>query len=228
MRFFSVAAVAAAMITIAAASPRTTLTFDYGWRFSLGDPAGVTPALTTASLDPTFTESVDNQTCSQLAYTALGRMGPDDCRGACSATPGCLVWQYIPSDTPHSIRPVGFSARACYIHDGTLGNNPQCTPTGSDAVGGRRAAVPPPLQNRTGVTWAEAGFDDSSWARVDLPHDFVLLGDYSEDADGHHGYLPRNLSGWYRKKFSLPARYAPAAGSGFTWLHFEGVFQAGE
>ena len=192
-------AAAAVAGAAAAASPREQLTFDYGWRFSLGDPAGVSPPLTTASLDPTFTESVDNQTCSQIAYSALGRMGPDDCRGACSATPGCLVWQYIPQGARAA---PGFSARACYIHDGTLGDDPQCTP-GGEAVGGRRAAAPS-VQNRTGVTWAEAGFDDSSWARVDLPHDFVLLGDYTEDADSHHGYLPRNQSGWYRKKFNLP------------------------
>jgi beta-galactosidase/beta-glucuronidase len=88
----------------------------------------------------------------------------------------------------------------------------------------RRKVAPPPIQNRTGVTWAETGFDDASWTRVDLPHDFVLLGDYTEEADAHHGYLPRNLSGWYRKKFSLPARYGSA--SGYTWLHFEGAFQA--
>jgi beta-galactosidase/beta-glucuronidase len=57
---------------------------------------------------------------------------------------------------------------------------------------------------------------------VDLPHDFVLLGDYTQEADGHHGYLPRNLSGWYRKKFKMPEGYQS---SGSTWLHFEGIFQ---
>ena len=141
-----------------AAASREQLTFDYGWRFSLGDPDSASPKLTTASLDPTFTESVDNQTCSQLAYTALGRMGADDCRGACSATPGCLVWQYYPMGAE---APAGYSSRACYIHDGTLGAAPQCTP-GGGAVGGRRAHVPLPVQNRTGVTWAEPAFDDSS------------------------------------------------------------------
>ena len=70
---------------------RTQLSFDYGWKFKLGDPTEAQPPLTTASEDPTFTISVDNQTCTQLAWSQLGRMGPDDCRGACSATPGCKV-----------------------------------------------------------------------------------------------------------------------------------------
>jgi hypothetical protein len=59
-----------------------------------------------------------------------------------------------------------------------------------------RDKVPPLIQNRTGVTWAESNFNDSAWTKVDLPHDFVMLGDYTQEADGHHGYLPRNRSGW--------------------------------
>lgn len=73
-----------------AAGVRTQMSFDYGWHFKLGDPAGATPELTTASEDPTF-EATVNMTCTQLAWSQLGRMGPDDCRGACSATPGCRV-----------------------------------------------------------------------------------------------------------------------------------------
>lgn len=54
--------------------------------------------------------------CTQLAYTALGRMGSGDCRGACSSTPGCKVWQYAPRDWPHAALPDGFEPGACYIH----------------------------------------------------------------------------------------------------------------
>ena len=41
--------------------------------------------------------------------------------------------------------------------------------------------------------------------------------------DSHHGYLPRDKAGWYRKTFALPAGWS---GGGASWLHFEGVFQA--
>ena len=56
-----------------------------------------------------------------------------------------------------------------------------------------------------------------------MPHDFVLLGNYNNvTADGHHGYLPRDEAGWYRKTFKLPANWT----GGTTWIHFDGVFQA--
>jgi len=120
--------------------------------------------------------------------------------------------------------------RSCYIHDGTRGSgSPICSPLDqpqyTPLVGARRLKVPPPVEARSGVTWSQAAFDDSAWARVDLPHDFVLLGNYSETADSHHGYLPRNEAGWYRKKFMLPTGLSATA-NGSIWLHFEGAFQA--
>jgi hypothetical protein len=156
-----------AMVIVAAhgeasAAP-VRVSFDYGWRFSRGDPAA-TPPLTTASLDPTFTTDVSNMTCAQLAWSQLGRMGITDCRGACSATPGCLMWQFV------------FPRVGCFIHDGTLGNAPSCTATPvTPAVGASRSVVPPPVQQRKGVTWADPTFDDSHWSAVDAPHDFILL-----------------------------------------------------
>ena len=158
-------------------------------------------------------------------------MGPGDCTGACSATPGCKAWQYWPrgGGLPHS---------GCFIHDGTQGDEPSCHKHAIDpelgvVAGGFRAHVPPPVQNRSGVTYKEASFDDKSWTAVEVPHDFIRSGDgentdspdypYSESADMHHGHIPRDKSGWYRKHFSLPASFGAG---GETWLHFEGVFQA--
>ena len=203
---------------------RTTVTFDYDWKFQLGDPATAQPPLEVASLDSSFTpNSTNGQHCHGLAWSQLGRMGRKDCRGACSGpTPGCLMWQYF--DAPK---------KSCYIHDGTQGP-PSCDGHGTgvnESFGESRATVPPAIGDRTGVTWKETTFDDSKWDSVNLPHDFVKLSTYSEDADGHHGYLSRDTAGWYRKSFTLPAEWTtPLDGKGGghsnTWLHFEGVFQA--
>ena len=210
---------------------RTTVTFDYDWKFKLGDPATASPPLEVASLDSSFTpNSTDGQHCHGLAWSQLGRMGPKDCRGACSGpTPGCLMWQYF--EKVDDLYPGG-GARHCYIHDGTQGP-PSCDGKGTgvnESYGESRAAVPPAIGDRTGVTWKETAFDDSTWDSVDLPHDFVKLGTYSEDADAHHGYLPRDTAGWYRKSFTLPAEWTASSSNGGghsnTWLHFEGVFQA--
>jgi hypothetical protein len=87
--------------------------------------------------------------------------------------------------------------------------------------GESRPAVPPPLEHRTGVTFKESAFNDSTWEAVDAPHDFIMYGAYDQAASLKHGYFPRNVSGWYRKQFTLPDDWK----GGATWLHFDGVFQ---
>jgi beta-galactosidase len=48
-------------------------------------------------------------------------------------------------------------------------------------------------------------FDDSSWRRLDVPHDWSIEGpfDKSNPTGGAGGFLPAGV-GWYRKHFTLP------------------------
>ncbi|HUZ08346.1 MAG TPA: glycoside hydrolase family 2 TIM barrel-domain containing protein [Candidatus Paceibacterota bacterium] len=62
--------------------------------------------------------------------------------------------------------------------------------------------------------------DDRSWREVQLPHDYIVEGDYSSKADTGHGSLPV-FPAWYRRKFSLK----PADAGKCVWLYFEGVFR---
>jgi len=64
-------------------------------------------------------------------------------------------------------------------------------------------------------------FDDHTWRRVDLPHDWSIEGTPSRDAPGggRVGYFPTGI-GWYRKAFRLPA----GAGGREAWLEFDGVY----
>lgn len=66
------------------------------------------------------------------------------------------------------------------------------------------------------------GKRDDQWRRVDLPHDWSIEHDFTEDAPttGRGGYLPTGI-GWYRKTFNLPA----SAVSGSVWITFDGVYQ---
>lgn len=62
--------------------------------------------------------------------------------------------------------------------------------------------------------------DDRSWRELQLPHDYIVEGDYSSKADTGHGSLPV-FPAWYRRKFSMDQ-----ADSGkCVWLYFEGVFR---
>ena len=47
-------------------------------------------------------------------------------------------------------------------------------------------------------TFAEEALDDSTWPLVDVPHDSLVNGTFTDSGDDHHGFLPRNVS-WYRK-----------------------------
>ena len=51
-------------------------------------------------------------------------------------------------------------------------------------------------------------YSDSSWADVNLPHDFSIIQDFTiSGTEGESGSLPGG-TGWYRKSFILPADYA--------------------
>jgi beta-galactosidase len=56
------------------------------------------------------------------------------------------------------------------------------------------------------VAYVQAGFDDSSWRRVDLPHDWAIDGPFITQGDvGGVGRLPSWGVGWYRRKLEIPA-----------------------
>ena len=50
----------------------------------------------------------------------------------------------------------------------------------------------------------QAGFDDSQWRTVRLPHDWAIEGPFDAHLDPHTGALPVFGTGWYRKSFTLP------------------------
>lgn len=56
------------------------------------------------------------------------------------------------------------------------------------------------------VSYVQAGFDDSSWRSVTLPHDWAITGPFITDGPfGGMGRLPSWGIGWYRKQLSIPA-----------------------
>lgn len=77
---------------------------------------------------------------------------------------------------------------------------------------------------------ASVKFDDSSWQKVSLPHDWVVDLGYSGEASHSHGYkcvgwkYPENSVGWYRKKIFVPEEDKGKQ----IWIEFEGVFREGE
>ena len=71
----------------------------------------------------------------------------------------------------------------------------------------------------------QAGFDDSGWQAVDLPHDWSIYGSFDENAaaGGGGAYLPGGI-GWYRKRFQLPDSFKGRQIS----VEFDGVYENSE
>ncbi len=53
---------------------------------------------------------------------------------------------------------------------------------------------------------AEApGYDDAAWRQQDLPHDWAIEGPFDIKYNARSGGLPMHGTGWYRKRFTVPA-----------------------
>lgn len=65
------------------------------------------------------------------------------------------------------------------------------------------------------------GFDDSGWRTLDLPHDWAIEGDFSQDnpSGTGGGALPGGI-GWYRKAFDVE----PARLKKHTYIDFDGAY----
>jgi beta-galactosidase len=82
--------------------------------------------------------------------------------------------------------------------------------------------------------FAKAGFDDSKWRVLDLPHDWAVELPFVHDDSGtgdnqlrSHGYkplgrrYPETSVGWYRREFDVPAGDTGRR----IWVEFDGVFR---
>ncbi|MBV9269043.1 MAG: DUF4982 domain-containing protein [Acidobacteriaceae bacterium] len=85
-----------------------------------------------------------------------------------------------------------------------------------------------------GFKFAKAGFDDSQWRVLDLPHDWAVELPFVRDDAGvgdsqlrSHGYkplgrrYPENSVGWYRREFEIPASDVGRR----IWVEFDGAFR---
>ena len=82
--------------------------------------------------------------------------------------------------------------------------------------------------------FAKAGFDDSGWRALDLPHDWAVELPFVHDDSGNgdsqlrsHGYkplgrrYPETSVGWYRREFEIPASDVGRR----IWVEFDGGFR---
>lgn len=199
------------LLNVVLVSARDVVSFNGAWRFHLGDPPGV------EEVCPPwwYTDSLDGFECPMggAVYTPM-TTSPDDCRRACCSglfSSGCVQWRYLENSDPQ--RNV---TKGCYLSDVVTKG---CVNSSSIWRGAFEASGTLPSPPKT-YDFASSTYNDSTWELLDVPHDFVIAGNFSSEAESEHGYLPRSLPGWYRKKFKLPQHWDGSA----VALEFDGVF----
>lgn len=66
-------------------------------------------------------------------------------------------------------------------------------------------------------------FQDASWENINLPHDYSLTQNYSQNAEQESGNKPGGI-GWYRKVFTLGEEFKDKK----VYLHFDGAYMDAE
>ena len=67
------------------------------------------------------------------------------------------------------------------------------------------AAPPEGAPPGEGVSYAQPGFDDKGWRKLDLPHDWGVEGPFDQNLPGETGRLPWHGVAWYRKALDVSA-----------------------
>ena len=103
-------------------------------------------------------------------------------------------WRFIKGDPP------GTGDKLTYE---TI--KPWMTATGSEFAPGSAPVKRPDGNLAEDVAYTQAGFDDASWRKLNLPHDWGIEGPFNQEYPGSTGKLPWWGVAWYRKHFDVPA-----------------------
>lgn len=102
-------------------------------------------------------------------------------------------WRFTKDD------PAGAEAQLAYA-----ALKPYLLATGKDFGVIQPAPARPEGNPGAEVTYAQPGFDDTGWRKLNLPHDWGVEGPFRQELPGETGKLPWWGVGWYRKSFVMP------------------------
>ncbi len=104
-------------------------------------------------------------------------------------------WHFIKGDPPDIQTDLSYDAVKAWI-----------LPTGNNfLVDPAKWHKRPDGNPGNNVAYVTSDYDDSSWRKVDLPHDYAIEGPFTDDVGGSMGRLPSPGVSWYRKRLNIPA-----------------------
>lgn len=136
-------------------------------------------------------------------------------------------WRFYQGDPPGMTTVLDYDVRPEVVHSED-GKDADARPEEAEKIAARSEAVLKPWILPSGnafikdkarrhsrpagdpgsdVAFVKAGFDDSGWQPVTLPHDWAIAGPFlTEGPHGGMGRLPSWGIGWYRKQLDIPSR----------------------
>jgi len=106
-----------------------------------------------------------------------------------------LDWRFAPADPAEVQGRLAYAAAKDWM-----------AATGDEFLNAAAPKAARPAGNLGGdVSYAQPGFDDGAWRRLNLPHDWGVEGAFKQEYDSATGRLPWWGVGWYRKHFAVPA-----------------------
>ena len=106
-------------------------------------------------------------------------------------------WRFTKGDPADATQKLEYAA----IKDWVLATGSEFTTNAELAARTRPEGNP----GRIDPSYAQAGFDDSRWRLLNLPHDWGIEGPFQQEYPGETGKLPWWGAAWYRKHFNVPA-----------------------
>lgn len=123
-------------------------------------------------------------------------------------------WRFAKGDPPDAATRLLYDVRPASAVSGAPETapvevvKPWILPTGNSFKDPARRVQRPQGNPGGGVAYVAADFDDGSWRRLDLPHDYAIEGPFTTAVSGSTGRLPSSGIAWYRKALHIPARDA--------------------
>jgi len=219
-----------ATVTLAAAE-RSRESFNLGWRFARfgpmpdrttrPEPGGETWSITASA----SSEETDKGNTAQMAVDG------DPATRWCAADANQSQWLQLDLGAPQQVSRADVAweypdLKYQFVTEGSAdGKAWQPLPATARYVRIRTTAIPnqkwasiwevrlfdgagKEIENRrssAGGSPQAAGFDDSGWRKLDVPHDWGIEGPFRDDLANDTGKLPWKGIGWYRKHFTVPA-----------------------
>ena len=106
-------------------------------------------------------------------------------------------WRFIKGDPPNTTAPLAYSSEPVKSWILPTGNNFLKDPS-------KRAKLPDG-NLADGLAYIAPDYDDSSWRKLGLPHDYAAEGPFTNEIAGSVGRLPAPGVVWYRKNLNIPS-----------------------